>query len=454
MLKSKLLTFYKKYPEILEEMVRISFNREVGYMFESGNFGKRPYTLENEGDIIELVKKGVVSFHMSVERWINPLQLSTKLKRRELDELRIGWDLVIDLDSKNFEISKYTAYLICKFFDKSDIKNVYIKYSGGKGFHIFIPWETFPKSIKVVKKDEVVEEKTKNLFPDLARTVASYIASQIESDLKKYIEINYGIEDIIKEYNLEILPEKFSPFHIVEIDTILISSRHLVRMPYSLNEKTNRLSIPINKKDILDFNPEKADLEYYEYNEIEFLPEDLKEDKNVAKLFRKSIIWDIKNSLEKERIKATQIRNDINKEVEQDIKKSKVKFKGKVPKDYFPPCIKNILQGIEDGRKRAVFILINFLYNLGWSWEEITKELENWNENNPDPLKDRYIEYQISWHKDKYSKGLKYLPPNCSNDGYYKDIGVCQPDEICKLIKNPISYPIKKKAFERKYRNA
>ena len=444
MLKTKLLAFYKKNPEILEEMVRISINREVGYMFENGGFGKRPYTLENEGDILELVKKGAISFHMSVERWINPLQLSTKLKKRELNDLRIGWDFVIDLDSKNFDISKYTAYLILKFLKNNEIKNVYIKYSGGKGFHIFIPWETLPKKVKIFKKEEIAEEETKNLFPELARIVASYIASQIEKDLRRYIEINFGIEELIRENNLDILPEKFSPFHIIEIDTILISSRHLIRMPYSINEKTERLSVPIRKESVLSFNPEVADLGYYTYEGIEFLPDNLEEDKNVAKLFRKAIIWSVRNSLEQERIKTTQIKASLEQEIEKDIKRSRAKFKGKVPKEYFPPCIKNILEGVEDGRKRAVFILINFLYNLGWGWDEIERELNNWNENNPDPLRERYIEYQISWHKDKYNKGLKYLPPNCSNEGYYKDMGVCQPDEICKLVKNPISYPIKK----------
>jgi len=31
-----------------------------------------------------------------------------------------------------------------------------------------------------------------------------------------------------------------------------------------------------------------------------------------------------------------------------------------IPEKYFPPTIKNILEGLEDGRKRGLFILINF----------------------------------------------------------------------------------------------
>ncbi|HIP90581.1 MAG TPA: hypothetical protein EYH22_03460, partial [Candidatus Nanopusillus sp.] len=273
MLKTKLISFYKRNPEVLGDMIKVAQNREIGYMFEDGTFGKRPYILENEGDIFELIKKGAVSFHMSVERWLNPLELSTKLKKTQLNELRLGWDLIIDLDSKNFNIARYTAKLIIDLLTGKEIHPIYIKYSGGKGFHIAVPWELFPKEVTVPKGDELIKEDTKNLFPELARTLASYIAYKIEEDLKKFIERNWDINEIINEYNLNILPEQLSPFHLIEIDTILISSRHLFRMPYSINEKTGRISIPIDPKDTDTFNPEIADIDYYVYEGIPFLTE-------------------------------------------------------------------------------------------------------------------------------------------------------------------------------------
>lgn len=449
MLKTRLINFYKRNPEVLEDMIKVAQNREIGYMFENGNFGKRPYILENEGDILELIKKGAVSFHMSVERWLNPLELSAKLKKKQLNELRLGWDLIIDLDSKNFDIARYTAKLIIDFLTDKEIYPIYIKYSGGKGFHIAVPWELFPKEITILKGDELVKENTKNLFPELARTLASYIAYKIEEDLKKFIEKNWDINELISEYNLNILPEQFSPFHLIEIDTILISSRHLFRMPYSINEKTGKISIPIDPKDIDTFNPEVANIDYYVYENIPFLTEEIDQKPRLEKLIYTAIKWEVVNKIEKERIRATQLKTSIEEEISKDLQRTKVKFKGKVPEKYFPPCIKNILNGIEDGRKRALFILINFLANLGWSWEEIEKLIWDWNDKNPDPLRERYIEYQLQWHKERYNKGLKYLPPNCSNDTYYKDMGVCNPDEICKLIKNPISYPLKKLKIEK-----
>ena len=119
-----------------------------------------------------------------------------------------------------------------------------------------------------------------------------------------------------------------------------------------------------------------------------------------------------------------------------------------IPKQFFPPCIKNILKGLEDGRKRSVFILINFLRSLGWDFDSIEKELYEWNKRNKEPLRENYIASQLKWHK----KNPIYLPPNCDNRNYYLDIGVCQPDPLCKGIKNPVTYSFKSRRRYRKSR--
>ena len=48
------------------------------------------------------------------------------------------------------------------------------------------------------------------------------------------------------------------PFQIVDIDPILISSRHLFRMPYSLNRGTGNVSLPINYRDLEEFEKDHA----------------------------------------------------------------------------------------------------------------------------------------------------------------------------------------------------
>ncbi|MBW3021022.1 hypothetical protein KY334_07035, partial [Candidatus Woesearchaeota archaeon] len=52
------------------------------------------------------------------------------------------------------------------------------------------------------------------------------------------------------------------------------------------------------------------------------------------------------------------------------------------------------------------------------------------------PLRDTYIKTQLSYYKSRGGK----LPPNCESEAYYKGILVCNPDDLCKRIKNPISY--------------
>ena len=93
---------------------------------------------------------------------------------------------------------------------------------------------------------------------------------------------------------------------------------------------------------------------------------------------------------------------------------------------------------MEDGKKRAVFILSNFLGKIGWSNKEIENYIIRWNkEKNKDPLRENYIRGQL-----RYFKAGDKLPPNCNNDAYYKGLGMCLPNHGCKRIKNPANYTI------------
>src|SRR3989344_2019078 len=134
-------------------------------------FGKRPDILQMPGDILDLAKRGATSFHISEERWKDPLALQPGLTKKQLDELRLGWDLIIDIDSKYWEFSKYTTYLVYEALKFYNLKHISVKFSGGKGWHLGVPYEAFP--------EEVQGYKTKNLFPDGIRIVASFIIEKI-----------------------------------------------------------------------------------------------------------------------------------------------------------------------------------------------------------------------------------------------------------------------------------
>ena len=114
--------------------------------------------------------------------------------------------------------------------------------------------------------------------------------------------------------------------------------------------------------------------------------------------------------------------------------------------------MKLISNGIKgDGRKRALFILLNFLKNIGYKNDEIEKYVYEWNKKNYEPLRENYVKAQLTWYK-RQEKNI--LPQNCpqrednlpilNQQNIYVDLGVCKPDDFCKLIKNPVNYATRK----------
>ena len=116
-------------------------------------------------------------------------------------------------------------------------------------------------------------------------------------------------------------------------------------------------------------------------------------------------------------------------------KRSFETIKIKLNKELFPPCMKRISEGLDDGRKRALFSLVNFYKKFDIEWETLEIEIYAWNEKNRPALKKGYIKAQLDWHR-RQSKRIP--PPNCKD--YYKEIGVCFPDNICQKIRNPLTY--------------
>ena len=68
-----------------------------------------------------------------------------------------------------------------------------------------------------------------------------------------------------------------------------------------------------------------------------------------------------------------------------------------------------------------------------------------WNERNPEPLKEQYLKGQLSQlRRDKQI----LPPPSCANQDYYKSLLICTPDNFCSKIKNPSAYTKRKHAME------
>ena len=417
--KSTLLLHYKRR-DIQEAMVLDAQDKEVGIRYGVG-FGKRPDMLQYPSDVLECAKNGATSFHTSEERWSNPLQIHSEMKPGDMEDLRIGWDLVIDIDCKFVAYTILAADLVIKAIKHHGVSAVSCKFSGGSGFHIGIPFEAFP--------EKVYEKDTRLWFPDGPRAVAEYISSLINEPLGKLMLADGGVEGVMKKSGLtfnEIVKKgKFDPLAVIGIDTLLISSRHLCRMAYSFNEKSGLVSVPVNPDKVLEFRKEIAVAKNVRVSKFKFLDRINCKPGEAKHLLVQS--FDFHEKLQ--RAKEEKEKSKVVREYEE--------LTEAIPEQFFPNCIKKILAGLVDGKKRAVFILINFLISVGWSYDAIEERLNEWNKVNREPLREVIYKGQLRYHKTKQKK---VLPPNCGNLLYYKELGVKCDDSCCNRFKNPVGY--------------
>ena len=432
--KAEVSHFYGR-PAVASAMVEFARKREIAGRAESGAYGSRPSIINYPTDIEEMVASGIVSLHASVERWQNPMRISTGMKRSELDELRVGWDLILDIDCEFLEYSKIAARLLCEEISAWGIQNIGVKFSGRSGFHIIVPFESFPKRFD--------RREMKNMFPDAPRKIAAYLKDAIEDAL--------GSEILALEGSAAAFAEKIGkpvadvagktaaaegiidPYTALSIDTLLISSRHLFRMPYSLHERSWLASLPLSIEEIPSFDPESTRPENI-LKVAPFLTIDHKRAGEAKSLLDRAYSYALELEEKNERSEMGAHRKKREKG-DWDGKENEI-LTIPLPETAFPPCINNILSGLEDGRKRAEFILRTFLRRGGWAWEDIGKFLMEWNKKNPEPLGEGKLLAGVAWQKRQKNV---LMPPNCDAPDYYKDLKVCTPGPKCLGAKNPFN---------------
>ncbi len=507
------LKHYKRR-DIQEEIALHSLDKEIAFRYGSKGFGKRPDIISYPTDVLAAAKKGCSSFHASQERWSDILALKPGMRPKEFEEIRIGWDLVLDIDCPNWEHAKIVSDLLIKALKKKGVESISCKFSGNKGFHIGVPFETFPYKVQ--------GRPVETAFPDGVHKIASYLAYLIDSKEMDYALSNamlaLGKENIAKQLGLPIEkltaekcekcgqpkemqetrteyfcrnnscksfnrtalaneskkiknicpecgelrdkivtnPEEeerckqcggtsfklgFNSSLVLDLDTQLISARHMYRMPWSMHEKSGLVSIPIDPDKVLEFEKEMASSDKAEIiKEFRFLDRETATEGEATSLLIDA--WDHWDSIGG---KAGKL---LEEQREADEKSREVEIPDEaVPEEHFPPCIQLGFQGMRDGRKRFIFALVNFLHSLGWSYKMIEERLKKWNELNPEPLSDTLLIGQVRYHKQMKKR---VLPPNCKNKAYYVDIAICKPDGLCQRIKNPVSYAKRKAGVGRK----
>ena len=490
---------YYSMPEVRKAMFEFAKNRETIPRYYEG-FGKRPDCFQYESDITEQVRKGATSFHCSEELWSDPLEISNELSEQEFNNLRVGWDLLLDVDSPYLEYSKIYTKLLIETLKFHGIENVNVKFSGSKGFHIIIPWKAFPK--------EIYGQQTKDMFPEWPRAICEYLSSVIQPRLADAIFEKQSLKDLAektgkKQEDLlitecltchrstetrflktwtcpycktetemqnktkripkcpncrtDLIEKSKQEFHfcnfcninsknnpnnfaktrektetLIEADLILVAPRHLFRLPYSLHEKTALSSVVLEHEDIANF--QITDAKPLNIKVKNFYP-DAKPDE-ARQLLLQALDWKEEKSQQDNYRKEKTI---TSQQLEPQKSYKQVSISNPT-QDLYPPCINILLKGVkQDGRKRGLFILINFFKTIGVDEQKLIEIINKWNEKNHKPLKQGYIQSQLNW----YRKTGARLPPNCDKSNY-NDLAICKPDELCRQVKNPINYAFKK----------
>ncbi len=398
------LDYYSR--EVCSAIAEAARDREVAFALPDGRYGARPNIVNYPRDVLAMLEQGAVSFHGSIERWRNPLELSTELPKSRMEEMRIGWDFIIDIDCNlGLDFAKKTASVFLKALDSFKIADCTIKFSGNRGFHIGVPFEAFP--------EDIGGKESRLLYPDLPKKIVDYLKIVCADKLRKEVVR----ADVPK-------PEKdigeVDPYEFVEIDSGVFSSRHMFRMPYCLHQKTGLASIPIRARDLDKFVPEMAKPESVVVKE-KFLEREVVSD--ATELVRSALFH----------------AEYVKKEEPVAEKRDFSPITSPVNEAAFPPCIKKISLGLSDGRKRSAFVLATFLLNIGWKEGDVLNYLREWNKKNKEPLRDNFLALTL---KSQARRRKAQTPPNCSNESYYKNFSVCTPDGLCAKIKNPLSYAL------------
>ena len=215
-----------------------------------------------------------------------------------------------------------------------------------------------------------------------------------------------------EDFKEEITAAKFG-----SLDLVLVAPRHLFRAPYSLHEKTALASIVITKNEIASFTPKKANPLNVKVKN--FQPNS--EPGEASNLLELALNWKSRQDTKQEIVQRKKYENFPATD-----------FSG-VTDEFFPKPIKKLLRGLQEGRKRGLFILLTFLKYLGFSPADINEKIRDWNKKNEPPLKEGYIRSQIDWH---LRQKRKILPPNYANPSFYKDLNLLDKEP---KFKNPIS---------------
>ena len=496
----RIATSYYSRLDIQNAMFQFCKNRETVANHNNNFFAKRPDTFDYPSDILNQAKNGATSFHTSEEIWANPLDINTDMTPEQYNQIKTGWDLLIDIDSPFLDYGKIAAKLLIEQLEIHGITGIGIKFSGGKGFHIIVPFKAFPKEFQGFQ--------TKDQFQDWPRAIAQYLFKKIRNPMNEEILKLSSKESLIEQGELvseHTCPKCATPTTKKQIHKYVcpnircksslegFTKKRIAMLCPSCNTKMNLVgsrqvdfckSCKINtakleatssfggvrqkniqagfKEEVtIKSTEDSVDVVLVSPRHLFRAPYSLHEKSGYASIpLTRDQIQDFKPS-DADPLKITTIKDFMPdsaeaeatsllesalheaeknqpKEVEKKYEGKGVDLKGlSITPNMYPPIIKLLLKGIpKDGRKRALSLLLSFFTSLEFPSDHIIEIIQDWNNKNYAPLKQGYVRAQIDW-----SLKNKRLPPNYDKP-IYKEFGTQGPP--IPGMKNPINYTIKK----------
>jgi len=218
--------------DVARAIFRYGQDRRVTVTNEPASLGgaKGQNGFQDPGDLVSMAKrllegddntvpKKYPAFHGTIAKYAK--EFITKAQK--------GADVVIDIDVKdNFREAFKQGRKVLDFLDSYSVP-YRMKFSGGSGPHFIIPYEWFPKSL---------------LNGNFAKTHQMVFQTIVSRSRAGNVDGSFTLHG------------------------------HFYRMPYSLNEHTGLVSLPLTREQYVDFTPSMAEIQNVQIDESWFLEPD------------------------------------------------------------------------------------------------------------------------------------------------------------------------------------
>jgi hypothetical protein len=304
-----------------------------------------------------------------------------------------------DIHTKDVKLAvKYAAQFMVNKLKTMLPDSIHVAFSGG-GIHIYIHHKCFKH------------------FPEIAEDDIEHIWYQLQE------AFNFYIKDVEKEF-FEKYPEHKDK---VKFDA-LNNQKRVFKTIFSVHKKLPYAVIPLNLNNInIKFDDAKLPIK----------KEILEHGQNWYKT------WD--TDITKFLLELKKYEYQVIEKYPRDIKIDVKIADEEIIKDYFPPCIKRVLQTkkMYTGKTRAITFFATFLGQCGWdkknAYELFARKACELGAQKSNIFRSWFGKMNTPKCITIQKRGQCFPAMNMG------ELSICKPDEICQKIRNPFEYACVKK---------